>query len=325
MQQEVWFFIGIFVFIFVMWIAIGGPTRAVRFDVPTIAWSSGTSTPLGGGGAFFSLPQAPYGIGTARFVLEEPEADSDDAPSDAGGASPLPYASLPGAPAGIPSPYYGAVTLERTIGAPGASDPALEQVTLRVSPAATSSIDITGWTLVSSASRSAGAIPGGTPVPAAGIVNPVQDIVLAPGERAIVATGPSPIGISFKENACIGYFGQYQRFDPVLPLACPDPLAELARFGGGAAEDPSCRAYVSGLPRCAAAAQPPPALTEACRAFLVSALTYNGCTARHAYVAYFHGSVWRIHLGRAAPLWGSAHDVVKLLDREGRTVDAFAY
>jgi hypothetical protein len=63
-----------------------------------------------------------------------------------------------------------------------------------------------------------------------------------------------------------------------------------------------------------------------CKDFVETYLNYNGCVDTHRSDADFNGSVWHIWLGRDdEPLWRDQHEVVELLDRDGKTVDAFSY
>ena len=50
---------------------------------------------------------------------------------------------------------------------------------------------------------------------------PQEDIYLKPGEKAVIVTGKSPLGTSFKLNKCAGYFGQFHTFTPDLDTDCP--------------------------------------------------------------------------------------------------------
>jgi hypothetical protein len=169
-------------------------------------------------------------------------------------------------------------------------------------------------------------IPNGTAVPTSGIVNQAQHIVLTPGERAMVISGRSPIGTSFRENKCIGYLSAFQRFSPSLPQNCPMPSDELVSFYGAYyIRDPDCIDYVNKLSRCQIDLSPPSALSNACKNFVVKYLNYNGCVAAHQNDSDFGGNTWHIYLGRTSSMWRTKHEVVKLLDDRGKTVDAFSY
>ena len=179
---------------------------------------------------------------------------------------------------------------------------------------------------MSEATGAASITPQRTEIPTSGILNAPPDIVLEPGEDAIIISGRSPVGASFKENKCIGYFAQFQRFSPSLPTNCPLPSDELAaNYGGNYIRDAACIDYVNKLSRCQLVLSPPTTVSGACQSFLVKYLNYNGCIDAHKNDKVFLGKTWRISLGRTNSMWPTSHEVVKLLDTKSNTVDAFSY
>lgn len=322
MERDAWFFIGFFVLMFFVWILIGGPTRPISFSGPTLPLPGQL-----GGGTYLSLPRSPFSIGSSGGVTLPGSSSGYGSESGAGTNAPVPpSSSLNGVSYGTPSPYRGTVTLSHSISGAGSSNPNDEYLTLSVSSNAGVPVDITGWTLESDATGNATVIPGGTPLPLSGIVNSAADIVLEPGQQAIILSGQSPIGASFQENKCIGYFADFQSFSPSLPQTCPDPSTELQRFYGPYyIRDAGCIDYVNTINRCQAVLTPPTTISGACQSFVLKYLNYNGCVQAHQNDADFAGNTWRVYLGRTAPLWRAQHEVVKLLDKQGRTVDAFTY
>lgn len=208
----------------------------------------------------------------------------------------------------------------------GSSDPKNEYVEISVSQDAGAPVNISGWTLLSDATSNTVVIPKGTEVPTSGVVNATQDIVLTPGKRAIIVSGSSPIGASFRENKCIGYFSTFQQFSPSLPQNCPTPSDELSTYyGAGYIRDVACIEAVNKLPRCQVTLSPPANLSGVCQNFMIQYLNYNGCVGAHQNDADFRGDVWRVYLNRTTPLWRTRYEIVKLLDANGKTVDAFGY
>jgi hypothetical protein len=312
MEHDAWFFIGVFAFIFLIWIATGGPLHPISFTGPTLALPGAL-----GGGTYLSLPRSPYSIGGSDISL----------PGASDGSS---NASLPtfvgGTTFGTPSPYRGKVIMSHYVSGAGSSDTKNEYIQLRVAPDAGIPVDLSEWTLVSAASGSSVSIPKGTRVPTSGIVNATQDIVLNPGEQAIIISGRSPIGGSFSENKCIGYFSTFQTFSPPLPQNCPVPSDDLSRFyGADYVRDAACIDYVNRLSRCQVVLSPPTSVSNSCQNFMVQYLNYNGCVNAHKNDADFQGDTWHIYLGRTTPMWRAQHEIVKLLDINGKTVDAFSY
>src|SRR3989344_2670359 len=66
-------------------------------------------------------------------------------------------------------------------------------------------------------------------------------------------------------------------------------------------------------------------LSQPCRSFLANTLSYNGCIDTYRYRANFTENLWRVYLNSPRELWRNTHDVIRLLDAKGRTVDALAY
>ena len=316
-MHDAWFFIGVFVFIFLIWIATGGPLRPIAFTGPKLALPG-----ILGGGTYLSLPRAPYGIGDSNVSLPG-SSNGGGVQSDSETPS---SSSLVGGVFGPSSPYRGVVKMSRYVSGAGSSDPKNEYVEISVAQDAGAPVSLSGWTISSDATGSTATIPKGTEVPTSGVVNAAQDIMLTPGKRAIVVSGQSPIGASFRENKCIGYFSTFQQFYPSLPQNCPIPSSELSTYyGAGYIPDVACIEYVNKLSRCQVMLTPPVGASGACQSFLTQYLNYNGCTAAHQNDSDFKGDTWRIYLGRTNSMWRTKYEIVKLLDANGKTVDAFSY
>ncbi len=314
MEHDAWFFVGVFAFIFLIWIATGGPTNPLAFTGPRLAQPG-----VLGGGTYLSLPSSPFTVGGSNVSL----------PGSSQGGGTVSNQALPTITGGIfgsPSVYRGLVTMSHSVNGAGSSDPVNESIELRASYNSGVPINISGWTIVSEATGATSVIPKGTEVPTSGVVNAIQDIVLSPGKRAIIVSGRSPIGASFRENKCIGYFSTFQKFSPSLPQNCPVPADELpALYGSNYIRDVACIEYVNKLSRCQVTLSPPVGLSGSCQAFLVKYLNYNGCVETHKNDANFMGDTWRLYLGRSTSMWRTKHEIVKLVDTLGNTVDAFSY
>lgn len=317
-MHDAWFFIGVFVFIFIIWIATGGPTRPIAFTGPRLSQPQEL-----GGGTYLSLPRAPFGVGGTNVVLP---GSSGGGSSVYNNSSSQTYQAITGGVFGPSSPYRGVVRMNHYVSGAGSPDPKNEYVELYVAQDAGTPVNVSGWVLTSDVTGAASAIPKGTEVPMSGVVNASQDIIITPGKRAIVVSGSSPIGASFRENKCIGYFSTFQQFYPSLPQNCPTPSDELSNYyGAGYLRDSACIESVNKLSRCQVALSPPVGASGACQNFMIQYLNYNGCVTAHKDDQNFKGDVWRIYLGRTTPMWKTKYEIVKLLDKEGKTVDAFSY
>ena len=317
-MHDAWFFIGVFVFIFLIWVATGGPLHPLSFTGPRLALPG-----VLGGGTYLQLPRALFDIGNSNVNLSGSSDEENN--SNASGSTPVPT-FIGGTAFGTPSLYRSIVTMSHYVSGAGSTDPKNEYVEISLSQNVKMPIDLSEWRLVSEASGKSAVIPKGTEIPVSGTVNASEDIVLSPGMRAIIMSGSSPIGASFRENKCIGYFSSFQTFYPTLPQNCPVPSDELSSFyGSGYIRDPVCIEYVNKLSRCQVTLSPPVGASGTCQNFLVKYLNYNGCVDAHKNDADFLGNTWRIYLGRTTPMWRTTHELVKLLDVNGKTVDAFSY
>jgi hypothetical protein len=318
MAHDSMFFIGVFVFIFLMWFVLGGGSRPLSFSGPTYTNggfvklpSSSTIVKSGGSASSGSASASPTSRSSATLSYQDQQAVSK---------------AIQDAAFGLPSPYRGKVSLSHYIGNAGNSNPQYETIGLSLPSNAGGPVTISGWSFTSDVTNKGAAIPQGTEVPRSGTINAAEPIVLYPGDRAIISSGRSPIGASFRENLCIGYFAQFQTFSPSLPYSCPLPNSELKeQYGPNLVRDPDCADYVNRISRCQLALSPPPSLTSACQSFLVTYLNYNGCVATHEHDANFLGTTWRIYLDRNTSIWRKTREVVKLLDVQGKTIDMFSY
>ena len=316
-MHDAWFFIGVFVFIFLIWIATGGPLHPIAFTGPRLAQPG-----VLGGGTYLQLPRAPFAIGDSGVSLSG--SSGGGSYSDNSG-TPIP-SFVGGSVFGTPSLYRGIVRMNHYVSGAGSSNPGEEYIEISVAQNAGVPVNLSEWTLKSDATGNSVIIPKGTEVPTSGVVNEDEDIILSPGTRALVISGQSPIGASFRENKCIGYFSTFQRFSPSLPQNCPVPSDELASFyGPDYIRDNACIEYVNKISRCQVTLTPPVNASGACKNFLVQYLHYNGCVTAHRNDADFKGDVWRIYLGRTNSMWRTKNELVKLLDVNGKTVDAFTY
>ncbi len=321
MEHDAWFFIGVFIFIFLIWVATGGPLHPIAFTGPSLAKPQEL-----GGGTYLQLPRAPFRIGGTNVSLP----GSTEGGGAVTGSTDTSGTALPtftgGGVFGVPSPYRSIISMNHYVSSAGSPDPGNEYLEIGVRQNAGVPVNLSEWRLTSDASGIVASIPKGTEIPISGTVNADEDIVLAPGVRALVISGRSPIGASFRENKCIGYFSTFQKFSPPLPQNCPAPSNELASFyGSNYISDASCIDKVNKLSRCQVMLSPPAGISGACQNFMVKYLNYNGCVNAHKNDADFLGDTWRIYLGRSNSMWRTQHELVKLLDVNGKTVDAFSY
>jgi hypothetical protein len=323
------FFVVLFFFVIlliIVWLISGGASAAARTakslaNPLNIIFYNGTST----GNTIllpWQLPALTRGPDISQYANtadQQLEAASqnqgENAPQDPGQARTF----------GNPSPYAGKVTVGNNDAT--ASDPAQEYVELDASAGNSGAIDITGWSLQSAVSGGRAYIMQAAPILITGIVNSVRHVALDPGASAIVVSGASPVGVSFQENVCIGYLAQLQTFTPDLSNSCPTPSDMLPETADNLRTyGPSCLDYVRNLPQCYfPGANLPSNLSPACRSFIADTMSYNGCVSIFDKNTDFTLPSWRLFLNMTRELWNNSHDVVRLLDAQGRTVDALTY
>lgn len=325
------FVIATLVILFIFWLATGG-LREIADTAKGITnpfsfiWDGRVNL------SSFRLPWQPENLLSGPVSYAEGEtAAGDDPPSTEGelSESQLEYDALmkdltEAERFGEPSPKSGAVLLS-PVGATETST-SVESLELEAAFENTAPINVNGWSIQSALTGVRVYVPRGAPIFALGSVNTQSDIYLSPGSVSVVTTGASPVGTSFKENACTGYLAGMQSFFPPLERSCPSgsealPLTpkNIQMYGE------ACYDFVQTIPACALPAETPAKITPSCRLFLANNLSYNGCVQNHRHESTFSRDSWRIYLNAGGELWRNGHDIIRLLDEEGRTVDVISY
>jgi hypothetical protein len=196
------FFFVVIVFFFILWVAGGGPHKPISFAGPYI-------TPI------TNENQTQVGYGPQLKI---------------GGTLNLPGAALTGgehtasatqSPAQPISTGSEGITLTHIAG--DSANPA-GFIQISLSSSAGASLDLTNWSLTSSAVNQSGQIPTGVLVMQLGTKNTLQDIVLKPGGKAVVTAGVSPASVSFEANECSGYLTDNQsEYNPCVKAHVNDP------------------------------------------------------------------------------------------------------
>lgn len=203
------------------------------------------------------------------------------------------------------------------------TDPDKEYITIRANKNNTETIPITGWRLESGVTGRRATIGKGSQLPISGQTVNDQTIFLAPGEMAIVVSGRSPLGSSFRLNLCTGYLEQFQNFSPRLPRDCPDPEDEpevVPKVLSSGMSD-ACISFIERIPRCSINTKPiPQTLESSCHQFINREINYNACVTRHRQDEGFYLDEWRVFLSRDEELWRKEREIIKLVDTEDKVV-----
>lgn len=302
-RRVLWYlFIALIIVLIIAWLLGGGISKiqnaSSHFSFSSL-WSAGLSP--------FDLPWSvpiPQGPNISNLTNGQ-SGQSGEQPSQA-------------ATLGDQSPYSGSVS----ISADGAdsSDPQTEYVSIQNT--GTQTIDITNWSLQSALSGARAYLPRAASFFEIGQINEQDDIELAPGGVAIVTTGTSPVGTSFRENECSGYLEQLQAYTPPIETQCPSPgnaASEAGQYGD------ACAQYVASLPFCTFPQNPPSDISSQCATYVQTTFSYNGCVQSFQSDPNFASDDWRVYLDATHELWNNNSDTIRLLDAQGETVAVTSY
>jgi hypothetical protein len=319
---------GILILFVGYWIWSGGLSHALTFSghIGNPFLSSSTT------GGTLRLPGQPDNLIDTIDIADEGAATTDGALSTQDQLNSLQYqydqlSAQAKDPRnfGNPSPYKNKVTFGTNNAVD--SSPNSEYVTLQAAYGNTAPITLSGWSLQSVVTGVRVAIPQAATQFVSGVVNNVDSVSLSAGATAYVVSGLSPVGVSFRENICSGYLGELQSFTPELSKQCPVASDELPLNAQNISTyGDACLEYVKTAPQCHfPGLDQKPDVSNTCADFLLSRLSYNGCVYAHKNDSSFYQGTWRLYLGSGANLWRDTHDVIRLLDGQGRTVDVLTY
>ncbi len=216
------------------------------------------------------------------------------------------------------STYKGSISMR--ISGRASSDPIKEYITLEASSKNKEPINITGWQLKSLSTNKNVSIKQGVYLFFPQSQNPESDIYLNPNDKAYISTGRSPMGISFKVNACSGYHSQFLSFTPSIRQECPLARDEVNKIPTSPVND-SCFDFIDRFPKCRTEVNSLPSnFTFECRNFILEKMTYSSCINTHKNDADFYKKEWRVYLGRDESLWKQKRETIVLLDNLGKTV-----
>lgn len=286
-MKDLWALIFFLVILGILWAYTGGPSR-----------------PAATSGPFLEKPQEKrmeeLQKQTEEIVSEKKESITEIINSSA-------------------SKYKGMATL-RTSSA-RKDDPQKEYIEITASSKNEKPLAISGWTLEGKTGLDI-KIGKGAYLPRSAQINPQETIYLNPGGKAIIITGKSPIGTSFRLNLCTGYFGQFQDFYPRLPKKCPYPEDE--NLPSNLKDE--CLNYIEDLLRCEIQIKAVPyTLGESCSNYINQKINYKTCVEAHKNDADFYKDEWRIYLGRSDELWKQKRETITLKDEYGKIIDQKSY
>ncbi|MEK7614668.1 MAG: hypothetical protein AAB428_03315 [Patescibacteria group bacterium] len=183
-------------------------------------------------------------------------------------------------------------------------------------------VNITGWRMVGKGGASA-TVGQGVRTLLSGQINQESDIYLSKGERAIIVSGNSPVGYSFKINSCSGYLAQFQDFIPRMSDTCPSLTNEslLKKYS----LDSPCIEYASEIPLCTTPTKTLPTnLSASCREFILTRASHNSCVEDNKNNPDFYSNKWMVYLNKGSELW-NPRDTVKFYDKDDNLIGIYTY
>ena len=201
-----------------------------------------------------------------------------------------------------------------------------EYIEIRADKKNKNPMKITGWKLEGKGGLDIAIGKGSFFVYAEANSQPQGDIYLKPGEKAVITTGSSPIGTSFKINKCVGYFNQFHEFYPNLNTECPTLRDE--DLPNNLDSDDKCFNYIKNVPACKTIISIPykdSGLSSSCQDYVVRNANYKSCMEKHKDDIDFYAPEWRVYLGRNEELWKKSRETITLYDEKGVIIDSVSY
>lgn len=225
---------------------------------------------------------------------------------------------------GTPSPYRSSISLSRG----KATASAAKDEYVIIENKGKESVVVTGFTVVSerrdrSGYRRSAVVGNAAPTVSMERSAPTQGVVLKPGGKLYLVSGYSPYFESFQTTRCSGYL---KNAVPQVPSACPSGREELEYFINKDNITSDCRSYLYGVgTSCTVPSTIPKKLESECKQLVLSLLTYDQCVLHHKTEPGFYLNEFRVYANSINELWQNDNDVLRLIDREGKTIDVISY
>lgn len=147
-----------------------------------------------------------------------------------------------------------------------------------------------------------------------------DQILLKPGERAIITAGKQAMLMDFRENLCTGYYSEFSDYTPSLSSSCPRPdTRKLLHLSD------RCINVIERTSTCRTADLRDTFIESACSEYINQNLNYNGCTRNYRNIPNFFSDHWLIWMQRTEEFFRNTHDKITLKDIQGRVVDEYSY
>lgn len=206
------------------------------------------------------------------------------------------------------------------------TSPGEEYLEIKADKKNKSPMKITGWKLEGKGGLDLAIGKGAVFIHTEANSQPQDDIYLQPGEKALITTGLSPIGTSFKVNKCVGYFNQFHEFYPDLNTECPTLKDEDLPINIDS--DDKCFNYIKTVPACKTIISIPyknSGLSSSCQDYVTRNANYKSCVEKHKDDLDFYSPEWRVYLGRSEDLWKKSRETINLYDEKDNLIDSASY
>lgn len=205
------------------------------------------------------------------------------------------------------------------------TDPDQEYVEIAADRKNKNPIKITGWKLKGKIGLDVALGKGASYIYSDIANQPQGDVYLNPGETAVVVTGKSPIGTSFKLNKCAGYFEQFNVFTPDLNAQCP--LLRNEKLPSNLND--ICLDYIDRISSCQTIVSIPYkysfGLSSSCQDFITQNANYKTCLNNHKDDADFYLPEWRVYMERGEEMWKKSRETITLYDDKNNIIDSRSY
>ncbi len=207
------------------------------------------------------------------------------------------------------------------------TEPNEEYVEIKADKKNKNPMKITGWKLKGKSGFDIIIGKGAFYVYASADSQPQEDIYLKPGEKAVIITGSSPIGTSFKLNKCAGYFEQFHEFTPELDTECP--LLRDEELPTSLINNDDCLDYIDRVSSCQTIISIPYKysfkLSSSCQDYVLQNANYKTCLENHKDDSDFYLPEWRVYLDRNEELWKKKRETITLYDSKNNIIDSRSY
>lgn len=145
------------------------------------------------------------------------------------------------------------------------------------------------------------------------------NIVLRPGDQAVIYVNTQERKTNFRENLCTGYFDQFSDFNGALYHSCPTiDVSKRLDFSDSCINIlesiPSCTIFGSGV-----------IVENICNQYANTHYNYVGCVQDFKTRSDFYSNRWVVWMQRGIEFFRNDREQIFLKDTEGKVVSEYNY